>query len=69
MNVKTHKVSENDYNDAVESHMGFCISCQDFTRDSTEPDAESYGCPECEKNSVMGAENALICGFIEFSNE
>lgn len=58
-------VSQEDYSDATENYMGFCTVCEAFTRDSTEPDAEGYDCPECENNTVVGAEDALISGLIE----
>jgi Zn finger protein HypA/HybF involved in hydrogenase expression len=63
------KVAESDYLDAVDNYTGWCTKCKDFTRDSTEPDAEGYDCPECEQDTVIGAENALIQGLIEFSGE
>jgi hypothetical protein len=59
------KVSVYDYNEAVDQYLGWCTTCDDFTRDSTEGDAEDYLCEICEENSVMGAENALIMGIIE----
>jgi len=58
------KVAESDYLDATDSYTGWCTNCKEFTRDCTEPDAEGYGCPECEQNTVIGAENALIAGLI-----
>ena len=57
-------ISEEDFRDMADSYMGFCKNCQEFTRDSTEPDAEDYDCPVCEQNSVVGAENALIMGLV-----
>lgn len=63
------KVKVEDYNEAVDQYLGWCTVCKDFTRDSTEPDASGYDCPECEENSVMGAENALILGVIIFEEE
>ena len=63
------KVAESDYLDATDSYTGWCTNCKEFTRDCTEPDAEGYDCPECEKNTVIGAEDALLQGLIEFSEE
>jgi hypothetical protein len=62
-------MTEQDYLDAVSDNVGYCTTCKEFTRDCTEPDAMEYDCPECEMNTVMGAEQALISGVIEFSEE
>ena len=60
------KVPEAEYVEATESYTGWCKACKKFTRGCTEPDAEDYDCPECEQNTVIGAENALIEGLIDF---
>jgi predicted RNA-binding Zn-ribbon protein involved in translation (DUF1610 family) len=60
-------VTEEDYMEMTESYMGFCPDCGDFTRDTTEPDAENYDCPDCEKNNVVGAEQALLLGLIDIT--
>lgn len=60
------EVNEADYADATESYTGWCTTCKDFTRDSTEPDAENYRCPVCKLWTVIGAENALLMGHITF---
>ena len=65
----TNIVSIDEYEDAVSNDMGFCTNCQEFTRECTEPDAEHYDCPQCEKNTVMGAEQALLACAIEVSEE
>lgn len=53
----------------IEDYMGWCTFCRDFTRDCTEPDAEGYDCPECDQNTVMGAENAILEGRVGFLAE
>lgn len=63
------KVKVEDYNEAVDQYLGWCPVCDDFTRDSTEPDATNYFCEICEENSVMGAENALLMGIIIFAED
>ena len=59
------QVSMTDYEAATESYTGWCVTCQEFTRGCTEPDAENYDCPICGENTVMGAQQALIAGEIE----
>lgn len=63
------KVSEADYLDAVDAYIGWCPVCQEFCRECTEPDAESYLCEGCGEEEVVGAENALIMGLIEIEDE
>ncbi len=58
-----------DYLDATENYVGWCTVCKEFTRDQTEPDAEDYDCPGCEQNTVMGAEQAMVCMEIEVEDE
>ena len=60
----TTAITEDEYNDAQEGSMGFCTECKRFTRDTTEPDAEGYDCPNCEQNTVVGVETALISGLV-----
>ena len=60
------RVRMEDYQNATDLYEGWCAHCEEFTRSCTEPDAEGYDCPNCEKNTVVGAENALIMGLIEF---
>lgn len=53
-----------EYLRAREAYDGWCIVCEEFTRDSTEPDAERYDCPECgSPDSVYGAEYALAADY------
>jgi Zn finger protein HypA/HybF involved in hydrogenase expression len=58
-------IHEADYAEATDSYQGWCRHCKEFTRENTEPDAENYDCPVCEKKSVVGAEQALLLGLIE----
>ncbi len=65
MNRKpTVTVPLDEYQLAVADDMGWCIDCQEFTRDMCEPDACEYDCPECGQNTVYGAEEALLELFI-----
>jgi len=51
---------EEGYLYARENYQGYCTECEDWTRDCTEPDAEDYDCPVCDKHTVIGADNYLI---------
>jgi hypothetical protein len=62
-------VTEEAYMEACDQYMGWCTECKDFTRECCEPDARYYDCPECEKHSVHGAEEALLCGLITMVEE
>lgn len=48
----------------IEGYEGFCVRCKEWTSDGVEPDAEGYECPDCGEPAVMGAENALISGYV-----
>jgi len=63
------KIREADYMDANDSYTGWCTFCKEFTRSCTEPDAEGYDCPVCQRRDVVGAEQALIMGLFEFEEE
>jgi len=58
------EVDEVDYQEAVDSYTGWCKVCKEFTRGSTEPDAEGYDCEKCGEKEVVGAEQALLLGLI-----
>ena len=60
-------IRREEYMEAVQHYIGWCPDCEAFTRDCTEPDAEGYDCPVCEGQRVMGAENALIVGEVDFA--
>lgn len=58
-------ISEARYLEAEDSYEGWCTSCEDFTRDMTEPDAEGYDCPCCHGMTVVGTMNALLMGLFD----
>jgi predicted RNA-binding Zn-ribbon protein involved in translation (DUF1610 family) len=60
--MTTPIVSAADYEDATSSYLGWCSTCQEFTREETEPDAAEYECPECGEPTVTGAEDAALLG-------
>lgn len=51
---------ESEYLENRGDYIGFCTSCKEWTRDCTEPDVEGYDCPECEENTVIGADMFLM---------
>ncbi len=59
-------ITETEYLHARDTYEGWCVVCEEFTRDATEPDAERYDCPCCgAPDSVYGAETALILGMFD----
>ena len=50
---------------ASDQFEGYCTHCKALTRYHTEPDAEGYDCPDCERLTVMGIDQALIYGLID----
>ena len=59
------KIGQRAFQNACDKYRGFCTACQKFTRGETEPDAERYRCPRCKGATVMGAEQAVICGELD----
>lgn len=57
-----------EYEEARECYVGWCPTCEDFTRPMTEPDAHDYDCPVCDGHGVVGAEDALMEGLIEIDD-
>lgn len=63
-------MTEEQFIEAAESNLGYCKVCKEFTTDFAEPDARGYACKECgEAHSVFGAEEALLMGLVEFTEE
>ena len=59
-----------DLMEAVESddNLGFCIECGEEAF-GVEPDARRYKCECCGKYSVYGAEELLVAGLYEGSED
>jgi predicted RNA-binding Zn-ribbon protein involved in translation (DUF1610 family) len=49
--------------EAMESYIGFCVDCG-AERETCEPDACKYDCPECGNLSVYGAEELIVMGLV-----
>jgi hypothetical protein len=61
-------ISEMEYAELSENYGGFCIECRDEAY-GVEPDARRYRCESCGANAVFGAEELLIRGVIQFTEE
>lgn len=61
-------VSEAEYAELSENYGGFCIECRDEAY-GVEPDARRYRCESCGAFAVFGAEELLIRGLIQFTDE
>jgi tRNA(Ile2) C34 agmatinyltransferase TiaS len=54
----------------MESNDGFCSRCKKWTNSGgCEPDARKYVCEECGRKTVYGAEEALIMGLVDGSED
>lgn len=63
-------LTEEEYLEYVDTDAGYCTTCNDVTSfDGVEPDAENYECHKCGKLTLMGIENAMVCGHIEIKEE
>ena len=60
------EISEEEFLEHQDSFDGICANCQEWSCGGVEGDAENYKCESCGNNSVMGADNALICRIICF---
>lgn len=58
-------VSKEEFEAHCEEYDGLCTACGAIQWGEVEPDAEGYQCDECNSESVMGFEQALLCGFVE----
>ena len=59
-------ITEDTYRTMNEEHTGYCTDCDADTGYLIEPDAEGRMCEDCGHHTVMGIENALLQGHIEF---
>jgi hypothetical protein len=62
-------ITEEEFSEHCDSYDGVCVACGEWGCGGVEPDAMGYECECCGEMKVMGAENALIMGMIEFSEE
>lgn len=58
-------MDEEEIQQHIDDNNGYCTTCKAVTNDGgVEPDAEGYRCDECGSMTVMGIEQALICGHL-----
>lgn len=54
-----------EYEEHRDSDDGYCTHCKDWTVfGGVEPDAHNYNCPECDNDTVIGAEEVIMEGII-----
>jgi hypothetical protein len=52
-----------------DDNCGLCIRCGEITVGCVEPDARAYECEACETKGVYGAQELLIMGLINLTEE
>jgi hypothetical protein len=62
------KMTEEEFVEHYNDYNGVCLECQHINYGGHEPDAKNYLCKNCGKKSSFGMEEALLEGFITFSN-
>lgn len=60
-------IREAEYHRLVEEDSGKCLACGAEPDGFCEPDAEGYKCQACGELQVMGAEQMLVEGYIQFT--
>jgi hypothetical protein len=63
------RLSEAEYAELSEECGGVCLACGEIAYSGVEPDARGYPCDECGKNAVVGIEEGLLMGRVEFVEE
>lgn len=62
-------MTEDRFTEAQDNNEGWCRRCKEWTHDSCEPDAQGYVCPECDRPTVYGADEALMMGLFTIDEE
>lgn len=62
------EMSEDEYREVSEDNGGYCLACGEHAY-GVEPDASNYECEACGAKEVFGAEQLLIMGRIQFTEE
>lgn len=67
--VQVFKLTEGEFLAHCDGYDGICLACGEWTTGDCEPDAREYKCEACEELAVHGAEEALLMGRIEISDD
>lgn len=59
------KISKKDFEYQEENYGGFCTTCEEFTTDGCEWDAEDNLCPDCGEYTVNGLFQTVLLDLIE----
>ena len=62
-------MSSEEYLDHDDNMDGLCLNCLEWTDGGCEPDARYYECESCGQPKVHGAQEAMMMGMIEISEE
>lgn len=64
------RIAESAYRSGHDAGVGVCLSCGALEGETyCEPDAEHYPCSACGLHEVVGLEQALLMGRLEFTGE
>lgn len=64
MSITPLQMSEARYLQYLDDDIGLCRYCG-AERESCEPDAQRYPCPDCKRDGVYGVEELLARGEVE----
>ncbi len=65
-NPRPDIILQNNYLDACEHEVGWCIACKSFSLEDIKPnDGTPHTCPQCKRETVIGGEVALRLGYIQ----
>jgi len=67
-NMFQFELAQEEYQELQDSNGGFCIKCGSETY-GIEPDAHEYECEECGEKGVYGAEELMMMGLINITEE
>lgn len=68
MSRKVLAIAMEEYVELSESGGGICLGCE-ARAFGVEPDARNYTCEECGEPQVFGAEELLLSGRLEITDE